>query len=162
MPDSGCAYCISVYADDILLYLAETCEIYTCSTYKPWFHVEIRATLRITANVLNTKVDAQCDKLATEQSWQRLIHPTVRPQYSTNVRDRQTERQTGQERQRSDSIGRTVGACNYCHATKVGHAITWFITDSGSLVQPSTERYQQSPTATVRVTYSLRDLVCRS
>jgi len=35
-----------------------------------------------------------------------LIHPAVWPQY-TNVTDR-TDRQTGQDRQRSDSTGRTV------------------------------------------------------
>jgi len=35
-----------------------------------------------------------------------LIHPTVWPKH-TNVTDRQ-DRQTGQDRQRSDSIGRTV------------------------------------------------------
>jgi len=38
-----------------------------------------------------------------------LIHPTVWPQY-TNVTDRQTDRQTGQDRtgRQSDSIGRTI------------------------------------------------------
>jgi len=36
-----------------------------------------------------------------------LIRPTGWPQY-TNVTDRQTERQDRQNRQRSDSIGRTV------------------------------------------------------
>jgi len=35
-----------------------------------------RATRCITANVLQTKVDAQCDKLATELSWQRLRRST--------------------------------------------------------------------------------------
>ena len=35
-----------------------------------------------------------------------LIHPAVRPQYT--VTDRQTDRQDRTERQRSDSIGRTV------------------------------------------------------
>jgi len=36
---------------------------------RPW---RTRATRCITAKVLQTKVDAQCDKLATELSWQRL------------------------------------------------------------------------------------------
>jgi len=35
-----------------------------------------RAMRCITANVLQTKVDAQCDKLATELSWQRLRRST--------------------------------------------------------------------------------------
>jgi len=40
-----------------------------------------RATRCITANVLQTKVDVQCDKLATELSWQRLQRSTF-PSYS--------------------------------------------------------------------------------
>jgi len=35
-----------------------------------------RTTRCITANVLPSKVDAQCDKLATEQSWKRLRRST--------------------------------------------------------------------------------------
>jgi len=39
-------------------------------------HWRTRATRCITANVLQTKVDAQCYKLATELSWQRLRRST--------------------------------------------------------------------------------------
>jgi len=52
-----------------------------CNTHS-WCNYSIscswrtRATRCITANVLQTKVDAQCDKLATELSWKRLRRST--------------------------------------------------------------------------------------
>jgi len=45
------------------------------------FHL-CRATCCITAKVLQTKVDAQCDKLATELSWQRLLRRFSLSSYS--------------------------------------------------------------------------------
>jgi len=45
----------------------------------------IRATRCITANVMQTKVDAQCDKLATELSWQRLASKLESRQFAATT-----------------------------------------------------------------------------
>ena len=52
-------------------------------------HRQTRATRCITTNELQTKVDAQCDKLATERSWQRLRRSSFSSYSTSFVESRQ-------------------------------------------------------------------------
>jgi len=67
-PERGAKYCDERVDMSVCLSARMSTSISCC-----W---RTCATCCITANVLQTKVDAQCDKRATELSWQRLWRST--------------------------------------------------------------------------------------
>jgi len=82
----SCRWIRSVGGDPVLCRTCTVCGAYAWSKYQLSL---THATRYITANVLQTKVDAQRDKLSTELSWQSLQRSTLSSYSELFVESRQ-------------------------------------------------------------------------